>query len=294
MTSYVEIALAPPAADLAHPAFGKLFLETEYVPASSALLCHRRPRDAGESPIWAVHVLSLEGRTQGPVEWETDRARFLGRGRDPGAAAAIDGGTLSGTTGVVLDPIFSLRQRIRLAPGATVRLCFATGVASDRDAALALAQKYREPSAAMRAFALSLGHAQSALHHLAITDGDAILFERLASRVLFTDGSLRASRDRLAANQLGQPGLWRHSISGDLPIVLVQVVGADALPLARQVLQAQEYWRLKGLAADVVIVNDERAGYLDDMQTELTALLDGGPWRAWRQRSAGVVPPAQR
>ncbi len=83
VTTYVEIALAAPAADLAHPAFGKLFLETEYVPASSALLCHRRPRGPADAPLWAVHVLSLEGRTQGPIEWETDRAQFLGRGRDP-------------------------------------------------------------------------------------------------------------------------------------------------------------------------------------------------------------------
>src|SRR5207342_223617 len=111
--------------------------------------------------------------------------------------------TLSGTTGVVLDPIFSLRQRVRIPPGATVRLSFATGVAADRNAALALAQKYREPSAATRAFALAVGHAQSALHHMAISSDDAILFERLASRVLFADGSLRASRETMALNQLG-------------------------------------------------------------------------------------------
>jgi cyclic beta-1,2-glucan synthetase len=288
VTSYVEVALASPAADLAHPAFGKLFLETEYVPASSALLCRRRPRDAGEAPLWAVHVLSLEGRTQGPIEWETDREQFLGRGRDPRIPEALDGRTLSGTTGVVIDPIFSLRQRIRLAPGATVRMSFVTGVAGDRDAALALAQKYREPSAAMRAFALALGHAQSALHHLAISSANALLFERLASRVLYTDASLRAPRSVLAQNQLGQSGLWRYSISGDLPILLVLVKGADALPLVRQILQAQEYWRLKGLRADVVIINDQPAGYLDETQTHLSALLDSGPWRDWREQPAGA------
>jgi cyclic beta-1,2-glucan synthetase len=288
VTSYVEIALATPAADLAHPAFAKLFLETEYLPASSALLCHRRRRDAGDAPLWAVHVLSLEGRTQGPIEWETDRAQFLGRGRDPRAPIALDGRPLSGTSGIVLDPIFSLRQRIRLTPGATVRLSFATGVAGDRDAAQALAQKYRDPSAVKRAFALSFAHAQSALHHLAISDDEALLFERLASRVLGADGSLRAPRDVLLRNHLGQPGLWRHSISGDLPILLVHVSGVGGLPLARQVLQAQEYWRLKGLRADVIIVNEEAAGYLDDTQTQLTALLDSGPWRGWRQRPAGA------
>jgi cyclic beta-1,2-glucan synthetase len=288
VTSYVEVALAAPAADLAHPAFGKLFLETEYAPDSAALLCHRRPREPGDDPLWAMHVLSLEGRTQGLIEWETDRTRFLGRGRGSGSPAALDGRTLSGTTGVVLDPILSLRQRIRLEPGTTARLSFATGVEKDRESALALAQKYREPSAAVRAFALSLGHAHSALHHLDASVDEALLFERLASRVLYADASLRASGEALARNDLGQSGLWRHSISGDLPILLVRVVGVDALPLVRQVLQAQEYWRLKGLRADVVILNEESGGYLDDTQAQLVALLDAGPWRAWRQRPAGA------
>src|SRR5436190_8294879 len=200
VTSYAEIVLALPADDLAHPAFGKLFLETEFLPGSAALLCHRRARDPREPPVWAMHALSLEGRPQGPVEWETDRARFIGRGRDTDRPAALDGRALSGTTGVVLDPIFSLRQRIRPVPGASVRLCFATGIASDRETAEALAQKYHAPSAASRTFALAFTHAQSGLRHLRVSNDEALLFERLASRVLFADESLRAGGELIASN----------------------------------------------------------------------------------------------
>ncbi|OFV90071.1 MAG: carbohydrate-binding protein [Acidobacteria bacterium RIFCSPLOWO2_02_FULL_64_15] len=288
VTSYAEIVLASPADDLAHPAFGKLFLETEYLADSAALVCHRRARDPREPAVWAVHVLSLEGRPQGPVEWETDRARFLGRGRDNDDPAALDGRALSGTTGVVLDPIFSLRQRIRLVPGASVRLSFATGIASDRETAKALAQKYRDPSAASRTFALAFTHAQSGLRHLSISNDEALLFERLASRVLFADSSLRAGQDTIASNGLGQAGLWPHGISGDLPILLVRVVGDVDVALVRQVLQAQEYWRLKGLSADVVILNEDPSSYLDDLHARLTALLDNGPWRMWKHRSGGA------
>ncbi|OLC45204.1 MAG: carbohydrate-binding protein [Acidobacteria bacterium 13_1_40CM_65_14] len=288
VTSYAEIVLAPPADDLAHPAFGKLFLETEYLADSAALICHRRPRDSREAGVWAVHVLSLEGRPQGPVEWETDRARFLGRGRDTDVPAALDGRALSGTTGVPLDPIVSLRQRIRLVPGASVRLSFATGIASDRETAVALAHKYHDPSAASRTFALAFTHAQSGLRHLGISNDDALLFERLASRVLFADASLRADPERLAANELGQAGLWPHGISGDLPILLVRVVGDDDVALVREVLQAQEYWRLKGLTADVVILNEHPVGYVDEMHAQLTALLDNGPWRTWKHRNGGA------
>jgi cyclic beta-1,2-glucan synthetase len=288
VTSYAEIVLGTPASDLAHPAFGKLFIETEYLPNSTALLGHRRPRDPRDPAVWAFHALSQEGRAQGPVEWETDRARFVGRGRSCAEPLALDGRSLSGTTGVVLDPIVSLRQRIRLAPGGSVRLCFATGAASDRATAEALARKYHDPGAAARTFALAVTHAQSAFRHLGISPEEALLFERLASRVLGTDGSLRAGVETITANELGQSGLWPHSISGDLPILLVRVDGDNDIPLVRQVLQAQEYWRLKGLSADVVILNEHPVGYLGEMQAQLTALLTDGPWNTWQHRPGGA------
>ncbi len=288
VTSYVEVVLTPAADDLAHPAFGKLFVETEYLPDASALLLRRRPRSPEEAPVWAVHVLSQEGRTQGPVEWETDRARFLGRGRGPESPQALDGRPLSGTTGIPLDPIASLRQRIRLSPGAVARLSFATGMALTRETAVALAQRFHDPGATARTFALVFAHAQSALRHLGVSSEEALLYERLASRVLYADSSMRASAETLARSTLGQEGLWGHSISGDLPILLVRVKGEEGLGLARQVLQAQEYWRLKGLSADVVILNEHPVGYLDEVQAQLSALLDNGPWMTWKHRPGGA------
>ena len=287
VTSYVELALAQPRDDFAHPAFGKLFIETEYLAERSALICHRRPRDSSDPGTWAVHVLSLDGRATGPIEWETDRARFLGRGRTLDRPQALDGRPLSGSTGFVLDPIFSLRQRVRLHAGESVRLCFATGTAPDRETARALALTYRDPSTAMRTLALSLAHAQGLRRHMDVSNEDAVLFERLASRVIGVDGSLRAAADVLASNELGQNSLWPHGISGDLPILLVRVVDDD-LTVAREALEAQEYWRLKGLKADVVILNEHPVSYLDEVQSRLTALLDEGPWRMWKQKSGGT------
>ena len=288
VTSYAEIVLASPADDLAHPAFAKLFVESELLADAAALLFRRRSRTPTVGATWAVHVLGLEGRAQGPVEWESDRARFLGRGRDLSNPVALDGRPLSGTTGAVLDPVACLRQRLRLAPGASARLTFATGVAGSREDAVALAHKYHDAGTGARTFALAFAHAHSDRRHLGVSADEAVLFERLASRALYADGSLRAPRESLAANVLGQASLWPHAVSGDLPILLVRVGEGDDLQLARQVLQAQEYWRLKGLAADVVLLNDNPASYLDEMQTQLEALLDDGPWRSWRHRSGGA------
>jgi cyclic beta-1,2-glucan synthetase len=288
ITSYVEVALAPPKEDLAHPAFGKLFLETEGRPETASLLCGRRKRSSEEAGAWAIHVMSLEGRSQSAVEWETDRLRFLGRGRGTEDPIALDGRALSGTTGATLDPILSLRQRIRLAPGGFARLAFATGVAPDRDAAMALCMKYADPTSAPRTFALAATQLSISLRHLGITVDEAQLYERLASRVFYADRSLSASPDVLRATTLGQPGLWSHGISGDLPILLLRVLEDDDLSLVAQILRAQDYWRLKGLSADVVILNEHPIGYRNEIHEQLNTLLQGGPWGAWKDRTGGA------
>ena len=288
VTSLVEIVLASAEDDLSHPAFLKLFLETEYRPECTALLCGRRPRSPSDPAAWAVHVISTEDGVHGAIEWETDRARFIGRGRSAANPVALDGRALSGTQGAVLDPVLSLRRRVRIAPGGRVRLSFATGVATTRAAALALAEKYDDSAAAARAFALASSQTPMRLRHLGIAADEAQLYERLASRVLWTDTSLRAPVAVLAGNTLGQPGLWSLGVSGDLPVLVVRAVASEDVALVLQALRAQEYWRLKGLNADVVIVNDHPESYLDEMHEQLESLLEKGPWAAWKHRPGGV------
>jgi cyclic beta-1,2-glucan synthetase len=287
VTSYAEMVLAGPEEDLAHPAFAKLFIETEYDAQSSGLLFSRRPRSADDTDAWAFHVLAVDGRLGGGVEWETDRARFLGRGRSPGNPAALDGRALSGTSGAVLDPVAALRERVRLAPGAFVRATFATGVAHDRPTALGLLRKYRDASAAARAFSMASTHVHITLQHLGLTDDQAILFDRLASRVFGTDPS-GMSPDDIARNVFGQSNLWGRGISGDLPIVLVHVGDVSEIALVRQLLHAQEYWRVKDLRADVIIVNDRAADYLDELQAQLTGLLQEPRWNGWLDKPGGM------
>ncbi|MHB0970938.1 MAG: GH36-type glycosyl hydrolase domain-containing protein [Thermoanaerobaculia bacterium] len=288
VTSYVEISLASLPEDFAHPAFGKLFIETEWLQPATALLARRRPRDPKEPPLTAFHVLSFDATTRPRVEWETDRAKFLGRGRGPDNPVALDGRPLSETAGAVIDPILSLRTRLRLAPGGFARLSFTTGVANDRTAALAMAQKYHDPGVAARTFSSAYTQNQVALRHLGVSAEEVEVFDRLGSRVFFSDTTLREDPAILARNVLGQSGLWGHSISGDLPIVLVRVTEPDDLDLVNQVLRAQEQWRLKGLRADVVILNEHEVSYRDQLHNELTGMVGLGPFGGWMSQSGGV------
>ena len=188
----------------------------------------------------------------------------------------IEGRPLSNTTGFVLDPIFSLRRRLRLAPGQSGRVVFSTMLADTRAAVLGMADKYRDPARFERITTLSWTQAQVQLHHLSITPEEAHLFQQIANRILYTDSRLRAPAAVLARNTLGPAALWAHRISGDLPIVLVRIDEIEDREIVRQLLRAHEYWRMKGLAVDLVILNEKPPSYLQDLQAALEGLVRAG------------------
>jgi cyclic beta-1,2-glucan synthetase len=278
MTTYAEIVLAPHRDDLAHPAFGKLFLETEWVSGLHALLCRRRLRNRDELPIWAVHSIALDaaetiGHDETAIEYETDRLRFLGRGRTPARPAALDSGVvLSGTAGPVLDPIFSIRCRVRLAPGRSTVIALLTAVASSRSQALELADKFRHRTAVDRAFDLAWAQSQAEHRDGASSAEDFHLFQRLATHVLFPD-SLRGEDSTIAANRLDQSALWRLGISGDYPIILAQIANSDQLGLARELIAANSALLQKGLQFDLVLIAVEQSGYFQELARQLRDLV---------------------
>lgn len=286
ITSYAELVLAPQAADVAHPAFSKLFVETEYLASVGALVATRRRRAPTEPEIWAAH-LAVEGESKGKPQFETDRARFLGRGagvRRP--ISVIDGRPLSNTVGTVLDPIFALRRQLRIEPGAVAHVDFWTVVASSRESLLDLVDKHRETTAFDRAATLAWTQAQVQLRHLDIEPGEAALFQRLAGHLLYAAPTMRPSSDAIQRGAGRQSGLWSLGISGDLPIVLLRIADADSLAIERQMLRAHEYWRMKQLAVDLVIINERASSYVQDLQIALEVLVRPSQARAQADESA--------
>ena len=274
ITSYAEIVLAPPNADAAHPAFSNLSIETEFNHAENSLIAKRRPRAEKDEPVWAVHTVATDGDTIGAVQYETDRARFLGRGHDASAPLAVmEDRPLSNSVGAVLDPIFSLRRRVSIQPHETVRISFSTAVAYSYEEALRLADKYHEISIFEREAALAWTRSQVEMRHLNIDPENAYLFQRLAARILYSDSSLRPQPQVLALNTKAQSDLWAYGISGDTPIVVVRINQAEDLPQVRQLLNAHEYLRLKGLTFDLVILNDHPASYIELLQDELLLIV---------------------
>ncbi|WP_394752220.1 GH36-type glycosyl hydrolase domain-containing protein [Crenothrix sp.] len=273
ITSYAEIVLASFAADIAHPAFSNLFIQTEYLPQVQGLIAQRRPRMATDPKTWAVHLL-ICSQPQESLQYETDRARFIGRGqtlREP--LAIMDGRPLTNTVGNVLDPIFSLRTRIQIAAGTTEHVTFTTLVASSRQAVEDAAYKYHNLLTFERVSSLAWTHAHVQMRHLRTKPDEAQLFQDLSSRLLYADPWLRPSSKLMQMNTMNVTELWRQGISGDRPIVLLRITEPEDRLIVEQLLRAHEYWRMKGLAVDLVILNEKELSYAGDLQTLLEGMV---------------------
>lgn len=289
ITTYAEVVLASATADEMHPAFSNLFVQSEIVRDKQALLCSRRPRAHDEMPPWMFHLVAVHDAEISDISYETDRARFLGRGNTPRnpRALSIDE-VLSDSQGSVLDPVVAIRCRIELAAGQTAMIDMVYGVGPDRDACLQRVDKYRDRRLADRVFDLAWTHSQVVRRQINASQSDAQLYERLAGLIVHAHPLLRAGADVLLQNQRGQSALWGHAISGDLPIVLLQISEVDNIELVRQMVQAHAYWRLKGLRADLVIWNESQAGYRQQLQDQILGMISADPEANVLDRPGGI------
>jgi len=296
ITSYAEVVLASPAADALHPAFSNLFVQTEIIQQQQAILCTRRPRSSGEKTPWMFHLMAVYGAEIGEISYETDRMRFIGRGHtvaDP--QSMTDAAALSGSEGSVLDPIVAIRRHITLDPEETATINIVSGIGETRDTCMALVEKYQDRRMADRVFDLAWTHSQVVLRQLNATEADVQLYARLASSVIYANSLLRADASIQIKNARGQSGLWGYSISGDLPIVLVRIGDPANIDLVRQLVQAHAYWRLKGLSVDMVIWNEDHAGYRQGLHEQIMGLIAAGIEANVTDRPGGIfVRPAEQ
>lgn len=288
LTSYAETVIASADADAAHPAFSNLFVQTEIVEERQAVLCTRRPRSQGEYPPWMLHLMVAHGVKVQAVSYETDRREFIGRGNSTANPAAMHVTHLSGSSGSVLDPVVAIRYQLTLEPYQTATIDIVTGMIETREMALGLIEKYHDRHLGDRVFDLAWTHSQVLLRQLNATEADAQLYGRLAGSIIYSNATLRADASVLIKNCRGQSGLWAYSISGDLPIVLLQIQDANNIELVRQMIQAHAYWRLKGLSVDLVIWNEDRAGYRQLLQDQIIGLIGAGTEAHVMDRPGGI------
>jgi cellobiose phosphorylase len=275
LTSCSEVVLAEGLADISHPVFNSLFIQTELLPDKSAILCTRRPRSEEEKTPWMFKSMVVHnGQPVAGCSFETDRKKFVGRTRSPSNPAAMDSvGQLSNTAGIALDPIVSIRRRVVVPPGASVMVDIIMGISSTREHTLLLIDKYRDYRLAERVFDIAWTNSQVLLQHLRATEADAQLFGRLASAIIYANARHRASSSIISHNNRNQSSLWRYGISGDLPIMLIHTMDPEGLDLVRQAVRCYAYYRNKGLRLDLVLWVDTISGYRQTLRDEITGII---------------------
>ncbi|MDA9922013.1 hypothetical protein N9E25_01670 [Verrucomicrobiales bacterium] len=289
LTSYAEVVISPPNSDLAHPAFSNLFVQTEILKPSNAILCTRRARAPGENPPWMFHLVTTQGARSGEISFETDRSKFVGRTRSTANPVAFDRpGPLSNTDGSVLDPIVSIRQNVTLHPDISANWHVISGMAETREEALHLIERYSDPSFASRAFEMAWSHSHVESQQLRITEAEAQLYTQLASSIIYANPLHRAPSTILTRNHRGQSGLWALGISGDLPILLMRIADVHRINLVKHVLQAHAYWRGKGLHVDLVILNEDFSGYRQVLQDRILGLIAAGTETEMVDKPGGI------
>jgi cyclic beta-1,2-glucan synthetase len=275
ITSYAEIVLAPQASDESHPAFSNLFIQTEILPEYKAVLCTRRPRSSDEKPPWMFHHMDAYNAEIEEVSYETDRMQFTGRGRTLVAPKALNEDLLGGSQGAVLDPIIAVRYRLRIKPGQSAVVDMIYGISETRESCEALMHKYRDRFLKKRAFELFWTHSQMILRQINASEADGQLYDRLAASIIYNNPAFRADSTVISSNFRGQSNLWSHSVSGDLPIIMLHVFNQENLELVKQLVQAHAYWRLKGMEVDLVILNEDHGSYRQVLQDQILGLTVG-------------------
>ena len=167
----------------------------------------------------------------------------------------------------MLDPIFSLRRRVRARARRHGHAIFSTVVAESREEVLDLADKYRDPATFERAAILAWTQAQVQLHHLGIDSDEAHLFQRLANRIIYSRPVAAAAGERArCATTRARRRCGRTASPATCRSCVVRIDEADDIDIVRQLLRAHEYWRMKLLAVDLVIINEQGATYAQDLQ----------------------------
>lgn len=289
VTSFSEVVIAPLAADESHPVFSNLFAQTAFRPGINGLFCTRWARSEEEHPPYLFHLMPEEYAKEDQVTFETDRSRFIGRGRTLANPQALESeAPLSGSQGDVLDPSISLRRVVTIPAGKSVRVCLVLGIAENEQAALDLAEKYTNVRMTDRAFELVWTHSQVVLYHLNIRDAEAQLYQRLAGSLIYMNPAFRADPAIIKNNRKGQNGLWAYGISGDVPLVIVRVSSSAGVELARQLILAHAYWRMKGLITELLILNEDHFVYRHPLQEEILNIISTGVEAAQLNTAGGI------
>ncbi len=262
ITSYYELVLGKLDSDIAHPAYSNLFIETRFYNDKKCIVAKRKPKSDEDKHLWIANSVVHGDDVVSELEYETDRMAMLGRGRTVREPISVEKGkVLSKTTGPVLDPVVSMRTKVKVQPGQKSVITFVLVSAESNEFMLSLIDKYSTKESIETAFKLAYARSRVETNYLNIDAKDMELYQNMISDIIFLSPMRRRYEARIQKNILGQESLWKFGISGDNPIMLLYLKKDDRLNILHEALRAHEYWRLLDLNVDLVIITEEEYSY---------------------------------
>ncbi len=284
---YLEPVLAPQRADRAHRAYMDLFLEAQDV-RSGLLFYRRRPRSRGE----ATRLLAIASCGDGmALPSQISRMGFIGRRGDLNRPIGLRSWPEEpkSSWSAPIEPCAAMARRLTILPGERAGVHFAILYGEHEEALRKQAEAYLSSDGAERAFAMAATRAQVEMSYLGLTASKLRLYERIAYALLhpFT---ARSPAQAEAAQRLiaGQSELWRFGVSGDLPIILMRIEDVAQISMAREIAAAHEYLRMKGLLADLVLMNDYGNDYRQPVRDKIDELIGSSHLRSLTDCPGGV------
>lgn len=273
ITSYMELVADSFLAELSHPAFNKLFLESEFLEEHSIFLVKRRSNKGNDNP-YIMHMVKTQANLSKSLEYENDRLRFLGRNKTVEKPDAVtESITLSNNAGFSNDPIMSIRVTITLRAEQTASVTFITGVCNTKEEAVKISDELSVGYRVEDIFEKFRRQSEMELKYLNITNQQVNAFQDIISPIFYPNCYYRGPSENIRRNWKNQSFLWRFGVSGDSPIMLLRVSSVEEAGIIKDVLKAYEYLRINQVKVDLIILSEAKHGYMQELTDMLNDMI---------------------
>ena len=261
LTTYTEPIIVNNIEDITHRTFKNLFVSSEYDIESESLIMSRKNKSKKATAYYFNKLIVPSEDIE--VSYETERSKFIGRNRNTNNPIALTKKNLSNICGTNIDPVMSLRSNIEILPGKTKEVYILSGFGKSKEQINKIIGTYNDSITLDEAFDYATVANNMNTKLLGLNGPDMRLYNIMLNYLYQTSKHCMTPerKDTLTKNALNQTNLWKFNISGDYPIILVEIFESESLNLVKEVIKAYEFYKSRALFVDIVVINHENKNY---------------------------------
>ncbi len=277
VNSFLEPVLSSLEQDYSHKAFNNLFLSFEFLEDTNTILVKRKQRDNKKEDIYLAVNLYTENKTVGDLEYELDKERFVGRQNVELPLAIRDSIPLTSKPKITTDPIVAMRKTINIKPSEKVTLNYIMAISSQKEEAINLIKENLNDEKIVRNMNLAKAKTEAEAMYLGVKSKNIQNFQKMLKYLIYQNPLKLLMYKYDIPEEAPTTELWKYGISGDLPILLIKIKEITDVGVVKEALKAYEYFKVKNIKIDLVILNEEKKTYENYLQEEIqNAILDNG------------------